>query len=135
MFLDDPFPPGLLHHLAPELLLIALGLAFALLSFLAAARLKRRAQTWSAVTGHVESVSVTTDSARGSIVRPQMVDISYSYVAGGERYAAFESLSFRSLETAEACAAQLRDSDIAIRYNPKCPQESTIDFKFGDRPC
>ena len=76
-------------------------------------------------------ITVTTDASRGSVFRPQMLDISYSYVAGGERYAAFESLSFRRLDTAEAYAAGLRDADISVRYNPRSPQEATIDFPPG----
>ena len=133
MFADDPFPPGLLDHLAPHLLLLALVTAVAFGGILARRSLQRRSQSWTGVPGHVESITVTTDASRGSVFRPQMLDIAYSYVAGGERYAAFESLSFRRLDAAEACAAGLRDADISVCYNPRSPQQSTIDFPPGIR--
>ncbi len=90
--------------------------------------LSRRAQSWPGVQGHIESVTHETDIRRGSLLRPQIVDVTYSYVALGERYVGRDALSFRREDQAEECIRILKGLDIPVRYNPGSPAESSPDY-------
>ena len=69
-----------------------------------------------------------TDTSRGSLVRPQIVDVTYSYVAAGERYTGTDTLSFRREDEAADTAGNLKDIDIQVRYNPSSPGESSPTY-------
>jgi hypothetical protein len=86
--------------------------------------LRRRAsQSWAVTTGTVESAAVRYE---GDSVLPRrwIVETAYSYRVNGDWHSGFAQLRFASEREADARAAQLRNSTLMLRYNPRKPENS-----------
>jgi len=87
-------------------------------------RFKRRAsRSWQLATGTVESAKVRYEGD-SVLTKRWILDTSYSYRVNGDWYSGFGEDRFETEEEADAAASGLKHRPLAIRYNPKSPDQS-----------
>jgi hypothetical protein len=101
---------------------VAVSAAIAAIGFLSQWRKRRASCSWALASGTVESSSAAGDPHGFGWI----VEIAYSYQAHDGWHSGFGSRRFLRGSAAETAAAQLRGASVAVRYNPKAPDESVL---------
>jgi hypothetical protein len=112
----------LVHHYL--ILLVALGLAATIVSYVQQRVRTARAANWPEAEGIIQIVRrVAVADAGGPIVTYRMVPVGdFSYKVNDEYYSGISGIS-RSFSTGTASPKELIDQRIKVRYNPRKPEQ------------
>lgn len=89
---------------------------------------RRASESWAATTGTVETVEVKVDARESGLRSPYELRIAYSYRAGGDWYSGFDSQRFSHESEADEASRALRGQNVTIRYNPRQPEQSVLNW-------